>query len=76
MTVTELSALAGALTAVLGLLTYIARMAYSGFKALDGHLTAMRDNTLATKSLNQRMDRLEAIVTGGTWRNGNSPVKP
>lgn len=57
--VAQLTAIFTMMSAGLGVLTYIARMSWRSMKALDGHLDALRQNTVATQELSARLDRVE-----------------
>jgi hypothetical protein len=59
----SLTALFTMMSAALGILTYIVRLAWRTIRVLDGHLDALRANTTATHELSTRMDRVEAHLT-------------
>lgn len=56
----QLTAMFTMMSAGLGVLTYIARLAWRTMRVLDGHIDALRANTTATEELSKRLDRVEA----------------
>lgn len=55
----ELAALAGSFSSLLGILAYMARTALKLARTIDGHIHALKQNTLATYQLSGRMKHVE-----------------